>query len=1070
MPEYLSPGVYVEEVDTGNQPIEGVSTSTAGMLGVTERGPVNVHIPITSFPEFTQWFGGYLNETDYPDASVQQPYRFLPHAVEGFFTNGGQLIYVVRVLEAAIAAFAEMQLFDRNAIVGASTRLLASIDASAPTPDVYVLDPSGLAATVPPTWVQIGDGSTAEFRTVTAPVGADNDISLQLPLAFAYDDTTSAVHIDHITGFGAPVASPTLDQSVEAGGMLLHVTGAGDIVAGTLIRLGSSANGDDEYVIADAAPAVAAPTAREVILRTPVQLAHVGGGGATVDILANPLPVLPLAAAPVPPAIAPDRTTLFAPRIAKESCTLFLTNPAPYSTGDFVLVSDSSHAEIRKIGQLGSLTLAVPAYSEYPTGTIVESVTLVDDASGPVSLTADAAAGTSVIELNSRTGLNVGDVLRIGLSADPQREFIVIRELPNPQFAPNAGKVVLATPLAFAKTQASEVHRQQPPTRTAPGPTASALFTAQGDILLTVGGQTAYTPAVTIRVTTDTGDIYYHVLTGAAALDAKPVGLNASLVLPHVAGEQLVARTPLLNVRALDQGSWGNRLRIAVQDSSTPLAASKIRAIQDATHLRLGSANGIEPGTILLRFDSAGDFTSHKVINLNRQSDYLITLDTATPLPGTAAVGDVVRSQEFQLDVYLLRQPDPAVPTRGETVLINETFPQLSLDPRHSRYVHKIVGTTWTPGVTPPVDDDGNALRKSDQRSEGSSWLIRVRDLATSDAVKNSIRMGPIPLTDVSATGVALPARLPLSLGDDALGAITDNTYVGTDNIEPDLRTGIFTFRNCEDISIVACPGRTTSVVQQALIDHCESLRFRFAVLDAQPPPNDSLAEVQAQRQQFDTKYAALYHPWLLIPDPFPANLAQVADYPIPPSGSVIGVYARTDDERGVHKAPANEVVQGILGLKRLLYQGEQDILNPFPVNINVIRDFRPNNRGIRVWGGRVITSDPDWKYVNVRRLLIFIEASIERGLQWVVFEPNAEPLWAQVNRTVSNFLTSLWRDHALEGTKPEEAYFVKVDRTTMTQTDIDNGRLIVVVGVAPVKPAEFVIIRIGLWTAQAQT
>jgi phage tail sheath protein FI len=161
-------------------------------------------------------------------------------------------------------------------------------------------------------------------------------------------------------------------------------------------------------------------------------------------------------------------------------------------------------------------------------------------------------------------------------------------------------------------------------------------------------------------------------------------------------------------------------------------------------------------------------------------------------------------------------------------------------------------------------------------------------------------------------------------------------------------------------------------------------------------------------------------------------------------------------------------VVRGILGLQRILNKEQQDILNPSPVNINVIRDFRDNNRGIRVWGGRVITSDSDWKYVNVRRLLIFIENSIDRGLQWVVFEPNADPLWARVRRTISDFLTVVWRNGALEGTKKEEAFFVKCDRTTMTQADIDNGRLIVVIGVAPVKPAEFVIIRIGLFTAHA--
>jgi len=211
-----------------------------------------------------------------------------------------------------------------------------------------------------------------------------------------------------------------------------------------------------------------------------------------------------------------------------------------------------------------------------------------------------------------------------------------------------------------------------------------------------------------------------------------------------------------------------------------------------------------------------------------------------------------------------------------------------------------------------------------------------------------------------------------------------------------------------------------------------------------------------------------LYHPWLLVPQPYPTAPGPTPPYPIPPSGHTIGIYARTDIERGVHKAPANELVRGALGLQRTLSKGEQDILNPYPVNINVIRDFRPNNRGIRAWGGRVITQDSAWKYVNERRLMIFIEHSLERGLQWVVFEPNAEPLWARVRRTISNFLTVVWRNGGLEGSKVEEAYFVKCDRTTMTQTEIDNGQLIVQVGVAPVKPAEFVIVRIGLWTAHA--
>jgi phage tail sheath protein FI len=178
----------------------------------------------------------------------------------------------------------------------------------------------------------------------------------------------------------------------------------------------------------------------------------------------------------------------------------------------------------------------------------------------------------------------------------------------------------------------------------------------------------------------------------------------------------------------------------------------------------------------------------------------------------------------------------------------------------------------------------------------------------------------------------------------------------------------------------------------------------------------------------------------------------------------MVGIYARTDVERGVFKAPANEVILNITGLEQTLNKAEHDILNPEPVNIDVLRDFRSHGRGLRVWGARCITSDTSWKYVNVRRLFIFLEKSLDVGLQWVVFEPNDQRLWARVKQSISAFLTRVWRDGALMGTKPEEAYFVKCDRSTMTQDDLDNGRPIVLVGVAPVKPAEFVIIRIGQW------
>ena len=426
-----------------------------------------------------------------------------------------------------------------------------------------------------------------------------------------------------------------------------------------------------------------------------------------------------------------------------------------------------------------------------------------------------------------------------------------------------------------------------------------------------------------------------------------------------------------------------------------------------------------------------------------------------------------LRSREFSLIVMLRQRPDPAVPTRDENLLDQEVFRHLSMDPRHSRYVMRIVGATSTPGN--PDDDLGIPLRRWDRRSEGASDYVRVLDLEANAAAREAIRLGPEALVDLMPSGLTRPARHPFSGGSDAVVTMNDAIYAGADNDEPDLRTGLYTLKNLLNVSLVAIPGQTSAALQQAVIDHCEEMRYRFAVLDGPAPANDTLTDVQNHRQQYDTKYAALYHPWLTLPDPFPTNLATIRQYPIPPSGHMLGIYARVDNERGVHKAPANEVVRGIMGLTRYFTKGEQDILNPYPVHINVVRDFRPNNRAIRVWGARCITSDSDFKYVNVRRLLIFLEDSIDRGLQWVVFEPNAEELWARVRRAVINFLTTVWRNGALEGTTPEQGFFVKCDRTTMTRDDIDNGRLICVIGVAPVKPAEFVIIRIGLWTADAE-
>ncbi len=267
-------------------------------------------------------------------------------------------------------------------------------------------------------------------------------------------------------------------------------------------------------------------------------------------------------------------------------------------------------------------------------------------------------------------------------------------------------------------------------------------------------------------------------------------------------------------------------------------------------------------------------------------------------------------------------------------------------------------------------------------------------------------------------------------------------------------RMGLLALDRISDISIYCEPYEDDPILQSALTDsvisHCESMKDRFAILQTS---QKATSDVNAIMPCKDSKYAALYHPWIQILDP----ITNLPSY-IPPCGHIAGIYARIDGDRGVHKAPANVNVNGAIGLKFDIKKGEQDTLNPR--GVNCIRAFQ--GQGIKVWGARTISHDPLWKYINVRRLFIFLEKSIEQGTQWVVFEPNNESLWSRVKQTISQFLTTAWRSGAMMGTTEEEAFFVKCDRTTMTQDDIDNGRLIVLVGVAPVKPAEFVIFRIA--------
>lgn len=328
------------------------------------------------------------------------------------------------------------------------------------------------------------------------------------------------------------------------------------------------------------------------------------------------------------------------------------------------------------------------------------------------------------------------------------------------------------------------------------------------------------------------------------------------------------------------------------------------------------------------------------------------------------------------------------------------------------------------------------------KRLQDASALIRLATL------------NPPPLPAMPQAGLT-----PFAGGADGAAPELDN-FIG-DDVNSNLRTGLKALEldDYREVALVAAPGVTDPLTVKAVYEHCERNRFRFAVIDCAANLSDA-ASIDPQSALSATKYAAYYYPHIGVGD-----LRTGARKLIPPSGHILGVYARTDNERGVWKAPANEDLRGVFDLEYVVDTGTQEILNPR--GVNAIRRFP--GRGIKVWGARTLSDNSLWKYVSVRRLFIFLEHSIYNGTQWVVFEPNDEKLWARVADTIRLFLRTQWRNGAMMGVTEDEAFIIKCDRSTMTQDDILNGRLVCEIGIAPVRPAEFVIFRIYQNTAEAQ-
>lgn len=493
---------------------------------------------------------------------------------------------------------------------------------------------------------------------------------------------------------------------------------------------------------------------------------------------------------------------------------------------------------------------------------------------------------------------------------------------------------------------------------------------------------------------------HFFVNGGARAFISRVMPSNAKCAESFAPSKEAA----VLNITAKNPGIWGNDIKIII----TPASKAKTQILEEeetssGVRYRIKSSDGFNAGDTVIFTDG-----KEKVYNIiSKVQDNYIEFQNQFEIDvvdKNIVPNKIISTCEFNLEVKY-----------EDTV---ELYENASLNVQAANYVEKKAGKSELVLIECSVTN--------------TEEIVSPFEMLAGDVSKAVAKMNFI------------------NGSNGTIDKLAADDFIGKDN-GPGKRTGIQAFIDNDVVSVMAVPGVTDPNVELMLTAHCENLGSRFAVLDL-PKDLKKVTDVSSHRDMFDSQYAAMYHPWIEVFDPLDKK-----SICIPPSGSIMGIYARSDNSRGVHKAPANEIVRGCTGLDCQYNKGEQDILNP--KGVNLIRSFP--GQGIRVWGARTCSSNGQWKYINVRRLFIFIEESIKANTNWVVFEPNDELLWVRVSRTIEAFLTTLWRNGALAGASTGEAFFVNVGRNTMSQDDIDNGRLICEIGVAPVKPAEFVIFRI---------
>lgn len=475
----------------------------------------------------------------------------------------------------------------------------------------------------------------------------------------------------------------------------------------------------------------------------------------------------------------------------------------------------------------------------------------------------------------------------------------------------------------------------------------------------------------------------------------------------------------ILKVEAANEGKWGNRIQVTLS-SVIKRKMQLLERVSDTIY-KAKSVDGFREGDIV---EFNGEYNRISMIY-----DEQVTFDAKfkmNPVDVNVIPKNVVKLVTFDMQVRF-----------NDEI---ENYFDVTLNPASSAYIEAKLANSNIVKVSAGASKDSIVELPPKKEGEAATTVTEIIN----------------PVEQILGKGMT-QGTFTLEGGfDGTVSKVNAGTFIGRDD-GPDGRTGIQSFLENDRVNIIAVPGVTIPEVMAALVAHCENTRSRFAVLDM-PKDEYKTEDLINYRGIIDSTYAAMYHPWIQVFD----RGSNKTDF-VPPSGAVMGVYSRTDIARGVHKAPANEPIF-CSGLKVNYTKDEQDILNP--EGINLIRAIP--GEGIRIWGARTASSNSAFKYVNIRRLFIYVMESIKASTNWVVFEPNDNTLWQRVSLTITSFLDGMWRTGMLSGGSPGEAYFVEIGPTTMSMDDIRNGRLICNIGIAPSRPAEFVIFRLTQHTSEA--